>query len=194
MLVAEDRTQGYRDALSSAGKTPDPRLIKFGDFSEESGYRAATAQLATGRNFTALFAANDLMALGAMAAIVAQGRQIPRDLSVVGFDDIDLGRFASPTLTTVRQPLADLAQTAVDQLLAAIRHESTPSVATLLPVSLVIRESSGRPGEPGRVPASSLDRAAMAATEYRHPNPAPSLTLSNRKARPHTRHTEGGSE
>lgn len=194
VLVADDRTQGYRDALSSVGYTPDPRLIESGDFSEESGYRAATALLTTGRKFTALFAANDLMALGAMAAIRAQGWHIPQDVSVVGFDNIDLGRFSSPALTTVRQPLADLAQTAVDQLLAAIRQESTTSLTTLLPVSLVIRESSAPPGEPERVLASPLDRGAMEATDYGHSNGARSVPLSNRQARLATGHTEGGSE
>ena len=90
VLVAEERTQGYRDALASVGHAIDPELIKCGDFSEESGYRAATDLIAAGRQFTAIFAANDLMALGAIAAIGAHGRHVPRDVSVVGFDDIDL--------------------------------------------------------------------------------------------------------
>ena len=143
ILSAEDRTRGYRQALAASGIVPDQGLIREGDFSEESGYRATDGLLSDGASFSAIFAANDLMALGAISALQAHGMSIPSDVSVVGFDDIYLGRFASPSLTTVHQPLEELAKAAVDQLISSIRGDRMVDSPVMLPVSLVTRESTG---------------------------------------------------
>lgn len=167
ILSAEDRTRGYRQALAASGIVPDERLIRQGDFSEESGYRAAADLLTHMASFTAIFAANDLMALGAMSALQARGVSIPGDASVVGFDDIYLGRFASPSLTTVHQPLEDLARTAVDQLVASIRGHRIAESPVTLPVSLITRESTG-PAPLNQIVGNRARRRTSAEHDRQH--------------------------
>src|SRR5205823_8931238 len=98
--ISDERIEGYRDGLRAAGVPLDPELIAVGSFTEEGGYEAALSLLAH-RDLTAMFAANDLSAIGALSALAQSGRRVPGDVSVVGFDDLRLARFTTPPLTTV---------------------------------------------------------------------------------------------
>jgi len=147
--VAAERRAGHRAALQTAGILPRQELDLEGDFSEGSGYRAVEALLSRRVAFTALAVGNDLMALGAIAALREAKVATPEAVSVIGFDDISIGRYAVPPLTTVRQPLAKLATAAVD-LLVEGRSAGDDSPARL-PVELVVRGSTraiGATGEP----------------------------------------------
>lgn len=145
--VAADRREGVIQALSRAGLILGAGLEVRGDFSEASGYRAAEELIAGGATFTAIVVGNDLMALGAMAFLREVGVRVPEDVSVVGFDDIDLGRYATPALTTVRQPLQLMAAAAVDLLLGVPPMEGLDR--SRIPVSLVVRATTAPP-ESGR--------------------------------------------
>ncbi|MDM8085243.1 LacI family DNA-binding transcriptional regulator [Cellulomonas cellasea] len=134
--VADQRARGHRRALLELGL--DARLEVEGDFSEESGYAAALRLLDGPERPTAVFAANDLMAIGALAAFRARGVRVPEEISVAGFDGIRLGRYLHPTLTTYAQPIAEIAQRAVTLVLDAVdsgsplpRGRSAPHVLTL---------------------------------------------------------------
>jgi LacI family transcriptional regulator len=112
--------------------------------SPETGYHAARQLLATGDRFTALWAFNDISAIGAIRALIEAGRSVPRDVSVLGFDDVYGAAFHNPALTTVRQPLARIGAVAVETLLERIAEPSArlPREITVAP-ELVVRESTG---------------------------------------------------
>jgi LacI family transcriptional regulator len=145
LSVTTERWEGYRDRMREAGI--EPGAPAYGDFTESSGHRAAQELIRSGRHFTAIFCANDLMALGAISALRSAGLGVPAQISVVGFDDIELGRYAVPALTTVRQPLAELARVAVDLLVGLLRGEEAPAPGRLA-VELVVRESTAAPPRP----------------------------------------------
>lgn len=114
-----DRQTGAKEAMADAGLCLDPDLCIEGDFSTEGG-RAALEQLwAAGKSFTAVFFHNDEMAAGGLEACIGRGIAVPNDLSVIGFDDVDVARYLTPKLTTVRQPL-DLIGGAAGELIHAI--------------------------------------------------------------------------
>lgn len=145
LSVATERWDGYRDKMGEAGI--DPGAIAHGDFTEGSGHRAALELIRSGRHFTAIFCANDLMALGAISALRSAGLEVPAQISVVGFDDIELGRYAVPALTTIRQPLEELARVAVDLLVGLLRGDEAREPERLA-VELVVRESTASPPRP----------------------------------------------
>ncbi len=138
---ADDRFTACRDLLAERGMPLAPEHVFGGDFTTECGARAATA-LRSDNHIDALVAANDLSALGALDALRERGRAVPEDLSVVGFDGIEQGAYASPPLTTVRQPLAALSAAAVDMVTRLLRGEHVPH-ETMLPGQLVCRRSCG---------------------------------------------------
>ena len=150
LAVAQERLEGHRDALRLSGLSPDARWEAAGDFSEASGYEEAEKLLARAPELTALAVANDLMALGVIAALRERGREVPADVSVVGFDDIELGRYAVPTLTTVRQPLAALARAAIELLLGSPTADGAVTQPGLMPVEMVVRDSTGPPPHANR--------------------------------------------
>ncbi|MDF2667658.1 MAG: transcriptional regulator [Microbacterium sp.] len=134
-FAAAERERGWREALADAGITA-PEPVR-GDWTSASGHRAAAALTAA----TAVFVANDQMALGTLRAFADAGRRIPDDVAVVGFDDIvDAAEFRPP-LTTVRQDFDALGRRVVDALIAAI--EGGEPIAESVPAALVVRESSG---------------------------------------------------
>lgn len=140
---AVERLSGYRTAMAEVGASADDLVIP-GDFTEESG-RAAVAHLAAaGTAYDAIFAANDAMALGALGALREAGLDIPLDVALAGFDDILLGRFLAPPLTSVHVPLEQLSKLAVEQLVTAV-EEGTPlsSAPQTLATTLVVRASCG---------------------------------------------------
>jgi DNA-binding LacI/PurR family transcriptional regulator len=138
------RHEGYLRALSAAGIAHDPNLIVPAHFSFETAYEAARELIESGTQFDAIFAASDIIALAAIQALTAAGIDIPRDVSVVGFDDIAMAAQSTPPLTSVQQDLAKGARTIVDLLFRRMAGEDAPS-ATLSP-SLIVRKSCGATG------------------------------------------------
>lgn len=137
---AERRIRAYRSGLATFGLVDDPALVHATDDSREGGERAAAELLAGGARFSAILADNDLVALGAVRALEAAGRVVPRDVSVVGFDDTPLAALARPALTTVRQPTRRLGALAFEALLACMRGEGASSAR--LATQLVVRDST----------------------------------------------------
>jgi DNA-binding LacI/PurR family transcriptional regulator len=117
------------------------RLVETGDFSEESGQRAMTALLDRAPDLDAVFAASDLMALGAMRVLKETGRKVPDQVAVVGFDDSVLARHAEPQLTTVRQPVEEMGRQMTRLLLAKLAGEAV-GVSVILETELVVRASA----------------------------------------------------
>ncbi|WP_328752293.1 LacI family DNA-binding transcriptional regulator [Streptomyces sp. NBC_00285] len=148
--AARDRLRGWREALGTAG-APEPPLPVAGDWSPASGY-AAGRQLAGLSDVTAVFAANDDMAIGALRAFAEAGLSVPGDVSVVGYDDVPAAAYLSPPLTTVRQDFTGVADRAVDVLIAMIEGRPGHAERTDIATELTVRASSG----PVREPASPL--------------------------------------
>ena len=139
---ASERLRGYRTAL--ALHLPDAQPIELpGDFDESSGYEAGKRILASKQRADAVFAANDMMALGCLYAFNEAGIKVPADIALAGFDDIPLARFVHPTLTTMRVSIAELGGLALTRLLQSIESdESQPSTLQTLVPELIVRESS----------------------------------------------------
>jgi LacI family transcriptional regulator len=151
--VAEQRAAGYRTALTAHGLPVDHALVQACEFTEDSGYEVTRRLLAGSAPPTAIFAANDMMAVGAIAALRDHGLRVPADVSVAGFDGIHLGRYLQPPLTTYAQPVAAIARRAVNLLLDAVegaeptapRGPCAPGRAHRLPGELVVRGSTAAP-------------------------------------------------
>lgn len=141
---ARERRRGYRDALAEAGADYTPWELP-GQFDEDSGHRAGQALLALEMRPDAVFAANDMMAIGCLYALGRGGVRTPADVAVVGFDDIPLARYVHPSLTTMRVDIAELGARALKALLEieASGHTDTATQSILLEPALVIRDSSG---------------------------------------------------
>ncbi|MGM1017822.1 MAG: LacI family DNA-binding transcriptional regulator [Actinomycetota bacterium] len=138
-FAASERERGWRRALSDAGRSAPP-LVR-GDWSSESGYAAGSSLSAA----TAVFCANDQMALGLLRALDAQGRGVPEDVSVVGFDDITDAANYRPPLTTVRQDFPALATAGVAALIDGIEGDAGPSGAVdVVQTRLIVRASTAR--------------------------------------------------
>ena len=133
---------GYRSAMEAAGLPLDPELMQWGDFHVDGGFKEAMTMLARPEPPTAIFAGSDLQALGVLEAARVQHVRVPTHLSLVGFDDLPLSRWTSPPLTTVRQPLAEMAATAVRLVLAEGSGETTEGRSIELATSLVTRETT----------------------------------------------------
>ena len=141
---AAERLRGYRMALREGGVTPDPALEREGDFTEAGGYQAAQALLAASRRPTAIFAANDSMAIGALSALRESGVKVPDEMAVAGFDDIPLARYMDPSLSSVHVPICELGARAVELLLHGITHKNDhPRRRERVTTELVIRRSTG---------------------------------------------------
>jgi DNA-binding LacI/PurR family transcriptional regulator len=140
MAVGALRLLGYREALEHAGVAIDERLIGFGDFSEVSGEAAMRALLARCPDIDAVFAASDLMAVGAMRALRDLGRRVPDDVAVIGFEDSAIARQTDPPLTTVHQPVETMGREMAKLLLARIAGADAASV--VVETHLVRRSSA----------------------------------------------------
>ena len=141
----EDRFAGYCAALAAEGVLPDPELTHRGNLDVPSGRAAAGALLAVAEPPTAIFAFNDNMAVGAIQAAREHGLEVPRDLSVVGFDALDASRIVTPALTTVRQPLEEMGRLAVRLLLSVIEGERSEAMRVKLTTALVPGASTAPP-------------------------------------------------
>ncbi|UXX93525.1 LacI family transcriptional regulator [Streptomyces sp. AD2-2] len=117
---AQRRVDGYREALLDAGHEVDEHLIQPGDFTEEGGRRAMTELLARRPDVDAVFAGSDVMAAGARQVLREEGRRIPDDVALVGYDDSAIARHMDPPLTSVRQPIEEMGRSMIDLLLAEI--------------------------------------------------------------------------
>jgi LacI family transcriptional regulator len=145
LLCSRARLDGYRAALERAGIPADPALIQPGDFTFESALAAATGVLRLVDPPTAIFASSDVQALGVYEAARRLDLRIPEDLSVVGFDDLPTSSWVSPPLTTVSQPLAQMAAMATRTLIALLDgHVNAASTRVELATSLVVRASTAR--------------------------------------------------
>jgi DNA-binding LacI/PurR family transcriptional regulator len=144
-LEAEARRDAWRDTLAAAG-APQPDVLSHGDWSPLSGYEAGrriVERRAAGEDITAVFVANDQMALGALRALREAGIDVPRDVSIVGFDDIPEAEFFSPPLTTVRQDFAALGRNSIGVMLDQIEDgASHPPPRVVVPASLIVRSST----------------------------------------------------
>jgi LacI family transcriptional regulator len=142
---SDERLDGYRAALGRAGLAADESLIREGDFYAEGGRRGAAALLDLPEPPTAVFAGSDQQARGVYDEAHARGLRIPEDLSVVGFDDVDACEWMTPRLTTVRQPLAQMAALAIRTVLEPSPQEDERPLRVELATSLVVRESTTTP-------------------------------------------------
>lgn len=142
-IATEERLRGYRGALGAAGITPDPTLQIESDFSTSGGREAAAELFSQAQPPTAIFAFNDMLAIGAMQAARQQGLSIPEDVSIVGFDDTFEASIVLPALTTVRQPLAEMGRIAVAQLVRLLRSRRIEALHIELETKLVVRDSTG---------------------------------------------------
>ena len=149
---------GYRQTLQEAELPLDDGLIRYGEFSPESGRRAMDSLLALPSPPNAVFVASDVVALGAMTAVRERGMRIPQDVALVGFDDIFLAAYVSPPLTTVRLPAYGLGWAAGDRLIRLINKDKLVEREVLLGSELVIRQSCG---------GSDLARTARGAVTKR---------------------------
>jgi len=138
-----DRRAGYQEALRAAGITPDPALDLEAGFTVNGGERATHELLDAGLPPTAIFAACDEMAMGAMRALREAGLRVPEDVSVVGIDNHDVAAVVG--LTTVAQPAAEQGRRAATRLLERLRGPLAPVQVDLLPTHLVVRESTAPP-------------------------------------------------
>lgn len=140
--LTHDRRAGYEAALRAAGITPDAKLICPGDFSLKAGYDGALQLLGMPERPTALFCESDEMAIGALKRIKEMGLRVPQDVSLAGFDDIELAAYCDPPLTTIAQPAECFGQHAVDMLIGLIEKRTLEVRHVTLPHSLVVRQST----------------------------------------------------
>lgn len=139
---ADERLRGYRDAI--AARKDASEIVLHGDFSEASGYRAGVEIRASKERPDAIFAANDMMALGCLFALTEQGVAVPDAIALAGFDDIPIARFVTPPLTTVRVRIADLGRRAFERLAGLIADGDDGGKSTeRLDCELVARQSTG---------------------------------------------------
>ena len=139
--LVKDRVKGYRLQMAKAGLTVPADYVARGDFSVESGYHAMQRLLALTHKPTAVFCANDEMAMGAIRAAREAGRRVPLDLSVVGFDDIRFAEYFDPPLTTIRQPHREIGETAM-RLILDVFAKRNALTSVVLPHALVVRGST----------------------------------------------------
>jgi LacI family transcriptional regulator len=137
------RLDGYRTALEAAGLPYDADLVRSGDYTLQSGYTQMNSLLDSRARFSAVFIASDVVAQGAFAAIQERGLNIPRDIAIIGFDDVPLARFLVPSLTTIHVPAQEMAEQACEILIKKIAKMNGVLQNIFLPTELVVRESCG---------------------------------------------------
>jgi LacI family transcriptional regulator, galactose operon repressor len=141
-LAGLERLLGCQQALAQAGIAPDPGLVRQSGWNVDEAYEAALALLAERRDFTAIVAGSDFMAIGILRALSEQGLRVPDDVSLIGFDDIIFGQYTTPPLTTMHQDRVAMGRGAVQRLVAIVEgtEEASPLI---LPTQLVVRKSTG---------------------------------------------------
>ena len=147
LATSRERLRGYCDALASKGIPFDDGLVTEGDFRMESGHRAMQALLANSRSgdgveFTAVFAANDMMAAGAMTALEEEGLRVPADVAVIGYDDINIASVMRPRLSTIAQPKYEMGWIAAETVTRRMSEPDGPRLEEVLQPVLVVRDST----------------------------------------------------
>ena len=141
LRCSQDRIAGYRAAMEDAGIPVDPAFIRSGEFIQQAGYEQTCALLDVPERPTAIFAGNDVQAMGAYSALRAHGLSVPEDMSVIGFDDVAIASITTPALTTVRQPLIEMGRVGTTMLLRLISGEPLDSMRVELTTTLIVRDS-----------------------------------------------------
>lgn len=142
MVAGIDRLAGYKDALVEAGLRVDDHLIEIGDFTHEGGTTAMESLLAHAPDLDAVFCASDLMAVGALGALLASGRRVPEDVAIVGYDDSPIATTTRPALTSVRQPIEEMGREMVHLLAETMERGDRVPRRVVLATELVRRASS----------------------------------------------------
>ena len=165
-IATEERLRGYHGALASAGVLPSAELEVEGDFLVGGGQRALAQLLDLHEPPTAIFAFNDMLAIGIMQAASERGLRIPGDLSILGFDDTFEASIVTPALTTVRQPLAEMGRIGVTLLARQLANQQTEALQIELKTQLIVRDSTAvattRPHKQGRANSASGPLTASA--------------------------------
>lgn len=141
VVIGRDRLRGYKQAMSQYGLEIDSLLVQEGDFSYESGFNLMRKFLSLENPPTAIFVANDEMAIGAIKAVKSRGLRVPEDFSIIGFDNIKYSSIIEPSLTTISQPTFDMGNKAMELLLNLINGSSLEKEQYMLSDQLIIRES-----------------------------------------------------
>jgi LacI family transcriptional regulator len=135
-----ERLEGYKKALIDSEINVKNKFIVKGNFTVDGGYKAAKKLL--GKNMpSAIFVSNDSMAIGAIQAIREAGLKVPKDISIVGFDDIEMAKYIRPALTTIRMDLLEMASIAINALIRSIESNSSFSACYTVEVDLIERET-----------------------------------------------------
>lgn len=172
VMPSEQRIEGWRMALAETGATPNAdALLWRGGFTSQGGYEAMHAILRTEQKPSAVFVCNDLMAIGALRAAHESGVRVPDELSIVGFDDIELSAYTSPPLTTVAQPKERIGALAVDMLLERVGGKRRDARKVVLQPELLVRASTARHASFREASAPSGDTAATADTPSQSSTP-----------------------
>lgn len=145
--VVHERFEGFRAAFAEAGVTWDPSLVEVVNTTHAEGVGCGSSLLRRHPCATAVFATADILAVGIMEGLAAAGAVIPRDVSVVGFDDLEFSEYVTPKLTTVAQDIGRKGATAVAMLVEAIEQRTRPRRPVTLDVSLTVRDSTAPPAE-----------------------------------------------
>jgi LacI family transcriptional regulator len=157
------RERGYRQALENAGIPFDPALVRAAGYAESESTESALQLLQLDDRPTAVFAANDVSAIATMEVAMTLGMQVPRDLSVIGFDNVPESTVVRPALTTIEQPLQLMGQRAVEMLLDLLAGKTPEPMRLRLPTRLVERDSCAPPppdGATGPAPEAAASRPA----------------------------------
>ena len=146
--VGNLRLKGYKQALEDYGIQPDARLIRYSkdiedSYSMDNGYKLANELMEAECEFTAVFATSDKIAIGAARAFMEKGLRIPEDVSVAGFDGLDIAKYYSPSITTIKQPVEDMARATI-QLLFSLISENAKNSHDIFAGELIVGESTGR--------------------------------------------------
>ncbi|WP_394238695.1 LacI family DNA-binding transcriptional regulator [Niallia oryzisoli] len=144
VVLGRDRLKGFQQAMTQYSLPLDQCLIQEGDFTLESGCNQMLKLLALENPPTAVFAANDEMAMGAIKAIKSKGLKVPNDIAVVGFDDIKFASIFEPALTTISQPTFEIGEKAIELLISLINNKPIQKEQYILEDKLIIRESCGK--------------------------------------------------
>jgi len=145
VLCSRARVDGYRSALEAAGVIVDPSLVRYGDFYVGGGYEHGRSLLDRADRPTAIFAGSDYQALGVLRAARELGLSVPEDLSVIGYDNLPVTEWIAPPLTTINQPLGEMAATATRMVLSMARGDQPANQRIDLATELVVRESTAPP-------------------------------------------------
>ncbi len=143
--LCKERLKGFRKVLRKAGLEAPARHVQFGEFKLASGYQTVKAVLESGSLPSALFCANDEIAVGALKALRETKLKVPRDISIIGFDDLDIADYCSPPLTTIRQPRREMGGEAMKLMLRILDGTAVPEERITLSHQLIVRESTTRP-------------------------------------------------